>query len=151
VIESGNTNLYIDDQLGGSATYRDPTGSDFHISSSAGYDWEGGIDEFRISNIARNTSWINTSYYTMNNSDTFLNLSEEEQAAPIVSDPVPSDGASGTNVPPSFFNITISDPSGDNMNITWRTNESGSWVTFNVTNGGGSGVSDGTYHGLILI
>ncbi len=146
VIESGNTNLYIDDQLGGSATYRDPTGSDFHISSSAGYDWEGGIDEFRISNIARNTSWINTSYYTMNNSDTFLNLSEEEQAAPIVSDPVPSDGASGTNVPPSFFNITISDPSGDNMNITWRTNESGSWVTFNVTNGGGSGVSDGTYN-----
>ncbi len=146
VIQSGNTNLYIDDQLGGSATYRNPTGSDFHISSSAGYDWEGRIDEVRISNIARNTGWINTSYNTMNHIDTFLNLSTEEQAAPIVSNPVPGDGASGISVPPISFNITISDPSGDSMNITWRTNESGSWETFNVTDGGGSGVSDGTYN-----
>jgi len=146
VIESGNTNLYLNDQLGGTANYRNPSGSDFHISSSAGYDWQGKIDEVRISNIARNSSWIKTSYNTIKNSSIFLSFGSEELAAPVLSSPVPNDGATGVFVPPSSFNITISDPNLDNMNITWRTNESGTWETFNVTDGSGSGVIDGTYN-----
>ncbi len=78
-IESGNTKLYINDQLGGTADYRDPSGTSFHISSSAGYDWDGKIDEVRISDISRSSSWINTSYNTMNNTDTFLSFNSERK------------------------------------------------------------------------
>jgi hypothetical protein len=81
IIESGNTKLYIDDQLGGTADYRDPEGTSFHISSSAGYDWDGKIDEVRISDISRSSSWINTSYNTMNNTDTFLSFDSEKQTS----------------------------------------------------------------------
>jgi hypothetical protein len=145
VIQSGNTNLYLNDQLGGTANYRNPSGSDFHISSSAGYDWQGKIDEVRISNIARNSSWIKTSYNTIKNSSIFVIFGSEELSAPVLSSPVPSDGTTGVFVPPSNFNITVSDPNSDNINITWCTNASGSWFTFNTT-GGGSGVSTGTYN-----
>jgi len=52
VIQDGNTKLYIDGALAGSATYKDPAGTVFHISSAAGYDWEGVIDDVRIYNRA---------------------------------------------------------------------------------------------------
>ena len=86
VIESGNTKLYINDSLGGTANYRNPTGSDFHISSSAGYDWTGIIDEVRISNMARNTSWINATYHTMNQTTDFLTWGGEIERATITWD-----------------------------------------------------------------
>ncbi|MCX6665680.1 MAG: DUF2341 domain-containing protein, partial [Euryarchaeota archaeon] len=68
-----------------------------------------------------------------------------EESFPTSSNPVPSDGETNIAIPPDSFNITINDLNGDKMNITWRTNASGSWVTFNTTNGGGSGVGNGTY------
>lgn len=46
---------------------------------------------------------------------------------------------------PGFFEITVFDPNPDLLNIRWRTNQSGIWETFNITNGTGSGVVDGTY------
>jgi len=82
VIESGNTKLYINDSLGGTANYRNPTGSDFHISSSAGYDWTGTIDEVRISNKARSTAWINATYHTMNQTTGFLTWGGEISTIP---------------------------------------------------------------------
>ena len=124
------------------------TSSDLHIgilNANYGNGWAGIIDEVRISNIIRNSSWMTTTYNTVVNTSTFISLGSEEYGAPIVSTPIPSDGFTGISVPPTSFNITISDLQGDNMNITWRTNASGYWVTFNVTDGGGSGVGDGTY------
>ena len=50
IIESGNTALYIDGELCGTATYADPSDSSIAIGSSNGYDWEGQIDEFAIWN-----------------------------------------------------------------------------------------------------
>ena len=41
-----------------------------------------------------------------------------------------------------MLNITVSDPDGDNMNIAWLSNSSGSWVEF----GNNRSVSNGTYH-----
>jgi len=38
----------------------------------------GTLDEVRISNIARNVSWINTNYNTMNNTSTFISVGDEE-------------------------------------------------------------------------
>ena len=47
-----------------------------------------------------------------------------------------------TNVEPqAALNITVSDIDGDTMNISWLTNESGSWVTLGTNNS----VSNGTY------
>ncbi|MHA1290371.1 MAG: PKD domain-containing protein, partial [Candidatus Thorarchaeota archaeon] len=51
--------------------------------------------------------------------------------------------ATDVAVPPTSFNITISDTDGDKMNITVKTNESGTWQVVNQT--GGSGLSNGTY------
>ncbi len=113
---------------------------------STNYNFDGLITEARISNVLRNSSWINTTYNMMNSPQTYIELGSEEQSVPILSNPIPTNGSTDVSVPPNSFNITVSDPNGDNMNITWRTNESGNWVTFNVTNGGGSGVGDGTYN-----
>ena len=58
-----------------------------------------------------------------------------------ISDPYPADGSTGIGIAP-LLNITVSDPQGDNMNISWLSNSSGSWVAF----GTNSSVGNGTYH-----
>jgi hypothetical protein len=105
---------------------------------------DGVIDEVRISKVARSSDWINTSFNNVNNSQNFIIFGTEQQLCPIVSSPVPVNGSTNVAIPPSIFNITINDSNAENMNITWRTNASGSWVTFNTT-GGSSGVGNGTY------
>ena len=52
-------------------------------------------------------------------------------------DMAPNDG-SGSTLVTAF----VSDPNGDNMNITWLSNSSGSWQVF----GTNSSVGNGTYH-----
>jgi hypothetical protein len=41
-----------------------------------------------------------------------------------------------------MLNITVVDPDGDNMNITWLSNSSGSWQVFGINNS----IGNGTYH-----
>ena len=60
---------------------------------------------------------------------------------PGISNPYPVDGSIGISLTP-LLNITVSDPNGDSMTITWLSNSSGSWVAF----GTNSSVSNGTYH-----
>ncbi len=107
--------------------------------------FEGRLDELRLSTLKRNQSWIKTSYNTIFNQSNFIKLEKEESAAPTVSNPSPSDEDFFTPKKPAYFEITIFDPNPELMNITWRTNQSGTWETFNVTNGTGNGVNDGTY------
>jgi hypothetical protein len=107
--------------------------------------FDGTIDEIRISNVARNESWIQTSYNTVQNQSIFITFGDEESAAPVVSDPFPSDGDELVPTIPSYFQITVTDPNTERLNITWRTNQSGVWETFTITNGSGTGVEDGTY------
>ena len=106
---------------------------------------QGKIDEVRISNTARNESWIQTSYNTVQNQSIFLTLDSEESAAPDLSNPNPVNGNENVANTPDYFEITVFDPNPDLLNITWRTNQSGIWETFNITNGTGNGVADGTY------
>jgi hypothetical protein len=61
--------------------------------------------------------------------------------APVISNPYPEDSATGISIQP-VLNITVSDPEGDNMNITWLSNSSGSWQVFGTNNS----VGNGTYH-----
>jgi len=143
--------LYIngtEQNLDASTSQRDSNGALTigEYATAHTHQFDGKLDEVRVSNIIRNSSWISASHNTTNNPSTFLSFGSEEQPAPELGNPVPSNGATSVSVPPSSFNITISDLNGDNMNITWRTNESGSWVTFNETNGSGSGVGNGTYN-----
>ena len=60
---------------------------------------------------------------------------------PEISNPYPSNGCIGISLTP-MLNITVSDKNGDNMNITWLSNSSGSWQVFGTNNS----VSNGTYH-----
>jgi hypothetical protein len=60
---------------------------------------------------------------------------------PSISNPVPADNSTGITIAP-MLNITVSDPNGNNMNITWLSNSSGSWVAF----GSNNSVGNGTYH-----
>lgn len=111
----------------------------------SGVGFNGSIDEIRISSVARNTSWIQTTYNSILNQSLFINLDKEESAAPFLSNPSPSNGDIHVTDTPGFFEITVFDPNPDLLNIRWRTNQSGIWETFNITNGTGSGVVDGTY------
>ena len=121
-----------------------------YIASREGSEnnFTGFLDELRISKTPRNESWIQTNYNTVQNQSKFLTLDSEETAAPFVNDPYPSDGDNSLPTIPDYFEITISDPNPEKLNITWRTNQSGNWETFNVTNGSGNGVDDGTYQAI---
>lgn len=59
----------------------------------------------------------------------------------VISNPYPADGSTGISIVP-VLNITVADPDGDSMNITWLSNSSGSWQVF----GTNKSVSNGTYH-----
>lgn len=61
---------------------------------------------------------------------------------PEISNPYPADGSTGVGISP-LLNITVSDPQGDDMNISWLSNSSGSgWQVFGTNNS----VGNGTYH-----
>jgi hypothetical protein len=60
---------------------------------------------------------------------------------PGISSPYPIDGSKGITLTPTL-NITVSDPNGDLMNLTWLSNSSGSWQVF----GANSSISNGTYY-----
>jgi hypothetical protein len=51
---------------------------DIGTPGSPDEEFNGIIDEVRISNIIRNSSWITTSYNTMKNHSTFINIESEE-------------------------------------------------------------------------
>ncbi len=63
---------------------------------------------------------------------------------PIISNPVPTDDAIDVNITPTL-NITVSDPDGNNMTISWLSNSSGSWQVFGTNNS----VGNGTYHQIM--
>jgi len=50
-----------------------------HNPENLNRDWNGKIDELRISNSRRNISWISTTYNTMQNTTTFVTTGNEEQ------------------------------------------------------------------------
>ncbi|KYK23441.1 hypothetical protein AYK24_07575 [Thermoplasmatales archaeon SG8-52-4] len=59
--------------------------------------------------------------------------------APMISNPFPSDGSTGVSSSP-MLKISVSDPDYDNMNITWLSNSSGSWVPFGTNYSVGNGL-----------
>ncbi|HWR27944.1 MAG TPA: DUF2341 domain-containing protein, partial [Candidatus Thermoplasmatota archaeon] len=92
----------------------------------------GELDELRISNPVKNTSWIATEYNNQRTPDSFYIVGSEEtiitQHPPILLNPLPLDNAIDTQINP-LLSIQVIDPEGDTMNVTFRTNASGIWVT----------------------
>jgi hypothetical protein len=104
--------------------------------------FDGFMDEVRISTIQRSNAWISTTYDTIHNTTTFISIGVEEmQSNIIVSDPYPEDGAIDVEITP-IMSISVSHSSGNQMNITWKWNNSGSWDVF----GTNYNVFDGTYN-----
>jgi hypothetical protein len=66
-------------------TQSNPTAGNFTVyigracvSSSSAYRWFGTLDELRISNTARSSSWINVSYQNQNDPANFITIGPEE-------------------------------------------------------------------------
>jgi len=100
------------------------------------------FDEVRISNIARNWSWINATFDSVNDTSSFIHFGKEvsENYAPVLSSPDPSDGGISDSLNP-ILSITVNDGNGDEMDVTFRTNASGSWEDIDTN----SSVYNGTY------
>jgi hypothetical protein len=60
---------------------------------------------------------------------------------PVISNPYPADNSTSVPITP-ILNITVCDPDGGCMNISWLSNSSGSWQVFGTNNS----VGNGTYH-----
>jgi hypothetical protein len=112
---------------------------------------DGYLDEIRISSIVRNASWLKATYNSVKQTAGFVTIGDEQtetpswsNTAPVNTVPNPTDGATGVAIPPANFSIYVSDLNTINqtMNVTFRTNESGSWLDAQTN----SSVVNGTYY-----
>lgn len=78
----------------------------------------------------------NTSYVYV-----FTTIASGANTAPDQSNPSPVNVSSCQDLKPTLA-ITITDADGDTMNLTWRSNSSGSWLQF----GKNLSIVNGTYH-----
>ncbi len=125
----------------------------FSGTSPQGYEWDGKIDEIRVSNINRNTSWISASFHTQNQTTGFITFGNEELANyPPIADftytptnPIQTDiiQFTDTSIDPDGNITTWSWDFGDGNTSTLQnpTHIYGDWgtytVTLNVTDDGG--------------
>ena len=61
--------------------------------------------------------------------------------SPLFSNPSPLNGATGVEISPSLY-VTVNDPEGETMDITFRTNATGTWADI----GSNNSVGNGTYY-----
>ena len=79
-------------------------------------NWDGTMDEIRISNIGRSQTWLSTSYNTTSSPSTFLSFGYEENVTDTSVDPI-----SPYNITYSPFTITATGASGlDNVTLWHR-------------------------------
>jgi hypothetical protein len=99
----------------------------------------------RLSNIERSRCWINASYHTTNYSSGLISfgipVSRPPGAPPSQGHEYPVNNSVDVWVPP-VFSIDVIDPGGAAINITFYTNESGTWRSMDCNY---TGVFNGTY------
>jgi len=132
------------DSFTGSPTFTSSNVLEIGRYSTSSY-FAGGIDEVRISNVQRNSSWIVTEYNNQYNPSSFFILGNEEKyqppGEPIVFNEGPINNSKGVPVGVVTLGITVNDSQGDNMDVHFRTNASGSWTEIDVN----SSVPNGSY------
>jgi len=89
------------------------------------------------------TGWDNESI--VDNTTTPLDqndtVSFENNSNPIILEVYPANESTGLDITP-VLNVTVSDPDGDRLNITWYSNSSGTWQIFGIN----ASCSNDTYH-----
>jgi len=78
------------------------------------------LDELRVSNVARGSGWVNTSFNSMSDPDLFVSVGIEEivPQTPVVFDPSPVDGELDVSVSLSSLSFTLVDYQGDEMSYS---------------------------------
>jgi hypothetical protein len=79
--------------------------------------------------------------FTLYCSKVELRVTYTGNSPPVIFSPNPADNSVNVSLSP-MLSINVSDPEGDNMNISWLSNSSGSWQVF----GTNCSVGNGTYH-----
>jgi len=110
--------LYVDGTLQGSPVVTSISSiatNDYNARiasyTKGGYYWNGIIDEVRISSVARDDEWIDTSYEMVQNNDAFLSVGDEMELdvnPPEIIDNTPNVAYTGNEF---TFNFTIMDES----------------------------------------
>lgn len=106
--------------------------------------YNGLMDEVRaMRGTCANASWVKAEYYSVQQSD-FIEIGYQRVKPgnnnPINSNIQPSTGSTGVHRNQKI-NVTVTDPNGDDMNVSFRTNKSGAWQTVQTN----TSVGDGTY------
>ncbi len=116
-------------------------GSDVQIGAfNANNYFDGMMDEIRLSRAVRSADWIASSYANQNDPTSFYSVGLEETfgGEPVVSNPLPSDGAADVSVSLSELRFTLTDNEGDLMDYSV-------WTSPDIGSDGATGVSDGEY------
>jgi hypothetical protein len=105
--------------------------------------FNGTIDEVRISQVSRPAEWIQTCYNIERSPSSYWAVYPEEaspSSSSILIFEAPQNGTTGAFTNPTL-SAKVSDPNGQNMNITFFENESNNWVAI----GYYGNVPSGTY------
>lgn len=111
--------------------------------NSANYEFNGILDELRISNVARNISWIRAAYNNTNQTEGFITFGSEQTQPGVNNEPTLTSSSIYPNVGNTrdtyYFNVTYTDADADvpgniTINITkWDastySNNSMSWIS----------------------
>ena len=105
-------------------------------NNDGNYDMYGTLDEARVSNIKRNSSWLDASFNSTNMTTGFMTWDVEQyriwkNSNPINSNTNPANEGRATNLTPTLsITITDLDMGNQSVNTTWTSNSSGSWISF---------------------
>ena len=98
---------------------------------AAGREFNGSLDEMRLSDVALSGSWILTSYGNQEDPSAFYTVGPERGLGgegPAVFDEVPRNGSVDGYTNPTL-SVNVEDPDEDPLTILFRTNASGKWET----------------------
>lgn len=135
----GTWNITIEDLEGDTISWTIETSPDVGSNSSSGGNGSKKVDLSPLTSETTYTVYVNAtdsgSLNWRNNTYYFTT----ESGSPVLSNPSPN---STTTIMYPVLNITINDPQGQTMNVTWYNNKTGSWSQIGSIN---TSVTNGTY------
>jgi len=98
---------------------------DLYIGNRAALDrdFDGKIDEFRISNVIRSSDWIETEYNNQNDPGSFYAVGTEEPLpdSPLISNPDPQNNATEVSVSITELSFYLDEPQNEAMTYSVTT------------------------------